>query len=710
MNGSLRIRLVAYVGAAILLVLAAALGVSLSIQRDRLHDAAAAEGLTLATALGRAVQATESKVESHMLAAARAVAREVAKTRLGNDDLKVRAVELGMDDLHLVGRDGVFERASNPADVGFDLFKVLPENRALVDGGATVRETAFRLRVQDGATFKFLSVPRPDGRGLVEVALGVTTLAELAREVLGSQAHLAGIQLVAADGTTLLDETRAGPGAARGRPTADSLVAAVLAAGQPRTVLAGDTLRTYLPIQKRAVEGGALTTAYVLRSEASLAHVAAGVRAAALRSALLSLVLAGLVLGAIVVALSRGVTAPLERTVEVLEAVAAGDLSRRLPVRGRDELARMAAALNTAIDAQRRSLEETRLAGEREQAVQQAAAERERAQAEELRGKVDRLLAVVEAAAEGDLTRPVTVHGDDAIGRMGTGLGRLLAQLRGSIARIASSAAHLASSSEELSATAAQVGANAEETSAQAATVSAAAEQVSASSQTVATGTEEMSASIREIARNATEAAEVAQRGVRAVESAGATVAQLGGSSAAIGEVVKLITSIAEQTNLLALNATIEAARAGEAGKGFAVVASEVKELAKETAKATEDIGRRIAAIRQDSGSVVESIEEVGRIIMQIAEIQTTIAGAVEEQSATTSEMSRNVLEAATGAQEIARNMSGVARAAVDTSSAAQGSRQASLELAQIAVELDGLVRTFRYEEAADGRAALAAA
>ena len=227
--------------------------------------------------------------------------------------------------------------------------------------------------------------------------------------------------------------------------------------------------------------------------------------------------------------------------------------------------------------------------------------------------------------------------------------------------------------------------------------VSAAAEQVSRNVQTVATGSEEMGASIREIAHNANEAARVASDAVGVAESTNATVTKLGESSAEIATVVKVITSIAEQTNLLALNATIEAARAGEAGKGFAVVANEVKELAQETARATEDISRRVAAIQADTGSAVGAIGEITEVIARINDFQVTIASAVEEQTATTNEMNRNVAEAATGSGEIAANIAGVAAAAGTTTEGVADSQRAATELARMSAELQTLVNRFTY-------------
>ncbi len=325
-------------------------------------------------------------------------------------------------------------------------------------------------------------------------------------------------------------------------------------------------------------------------------------------------------------------------------------------------------------------------------------AEREKQQSEELRAKVESMLAVVDAAAAGDLTREVTVTGEDPLGRMGEGLGRFLADLRTSVAGIAQNATALAGSSEELSAVSTQLSANAEETAAQAGVVSAASEQVSKGVQTVAAGVEEMGASIREIAKSAGEAARVATSAVSVAQATNATVSKLGESSAEIGQVIKVITSIAQQTNLLALNATIEAARAGEAGKGFAVVANEVKELAKETARATEDIGAKIEAIQRDTRGAVEAIGQISAVINQVNDISGTIAGAVEEQTATAAEIARNVAEAARGTDEITRNITTVAQAARGASEGAGNTQKAGEELSRMAAELQRLVSQFTIE------------
>lgn len=256
------------------------------------------------------------------------------------------------------------------------------------------------------------------------------------------------------------------------------------------------------------------------------------------------------------------------------------------------------------------------------------------------------------------------------------------------IDRVNASATSLGNSAEELSIFSNKMASNAEETATQADVVSAASEQVSQNVQTVATGVNEMNSAILEISKNASESARVAQQAVIDAKAANVTIAKLGESSAEIGKVIKVITSIAEQTNLLALNATIEAARAGEAGKGFAVVANEVKELAKETARATEDISRKIETIQGDTRGAIESIKQIGQVIAQINDISNTIASAVEQQTATATEMSRSVREAAKGTAEIAQNITSVAQAAQNTTQGATNCQQAAVELAKMANDL----------------------
>ena len=320
----------------------------------------------------------------------------------------------------------------------------------------------------------------------------------------------------------------------------------------------------------------------------------------------------------------------------------------------------------------------------------------DREQAAELAAKVEAVLDVVQSAVDGDFTREISVSGDDAVGQLAGGLSSLLATLRESMASIGQTADALGVAAEQLTILSQGMGDGASVTSDKAASASSSSSEVSASIQTVASAAEEMTASIREIAQNATEAASVATGAVGVASQAQDTVASLGESSAEIGQVIKVITSIAQQTNLLALNATIEAARAGDAGKGFAVVANEVKELAKETAKATEDIGRKIEAIQGDTSGAVSAISEISEVIGRINDIQTTIASAVEEQTATTNEIARSVTEAAGGANGIADDISQVASAADDTRQGAQNTLQSATELSTMAAELKAQVGRFR--------------
>ncbi len=312
---------------------------------------------------------------------------------------------------------------------------------------------------------------------------------------------------------------------------------------------------------------------------------------------------------------------------------------------------------------------------------------------------IQAVLAQAEALASGDLTREnLKMQSNDELGDLTKAINDVNSSLKSMIVSISENAQHVASASEQLTATSQQMSGNAEETATQANVVSAASEQVSKNVTVVATGSEEMLASIREISKSANEAARVAKSAVAVADNTNSTIGKLGESSLEIGKVIKVITSIAQQTNLLALNATIEAARAGEAGKGFAVVANEVKELAKETARATEEISQKIEAIQGDTKGAVTAIAEISGVINQINDISNTIASAVEEQTATTNEIGRNVAEAAKGTTEIARNISGVAEAARETTGGANDTQKAARALSEMATQLQELVSQFRVD------------
>jgi methyl-accepting chemotaxis protein len=314
---------------------------------------------------------------------------------------------------------------------------------------------------------------------------------------------------------------------------------------------------------------------------------------------------------------------------------------------------------------------------------------------------VDRLRDISEG--EGDLTQTIDEESQDEFGELARYFNRFVSKIRDTVRQIGDTSQTLAASAEEFTALSRQLSGNASATSEQATSVSQASVQISSNVQAVAAAAEEMSVSIKEIAKNTADAERVAATAVEITESTNAAVGRLGENSAEIGIVVKVITSIAEQTNLLALNATIEAARAGEAGKGFAVVANEVKELAKQTAKATEDISNKIKMIQGSSSGAVEAIRRIGEIIGRIKEIQTSVANAVEEQAATASEIGKNINHLASASGEIAGNITKVAETAQNTSTGTSETETAAAELARMASGLQRLVAAFRYADGAPG-------
>lgn len=309
---------------------------------------------------------------------------------------------------------------------------------------------------------------------------------------------------------------------------------------------------------------------------------------------------------------------------------------------------------------------------------------------------LETVVSTLESLSRRDCSQRATVTGSDELADVARALNASMSSTSEAVGSIRTAATELAASAAQLTQVGRRVGDQVQNSTNQIQSAASAADLVSANVRTLATGVEEMGVAIREVARSAAQAARVGNGAVDIASRTNDTMARLGDSSSEIGKVVKVITAIAQQTNLLALNATIEAARAGESGKGFAIVANEVKELAKQTARATEDIHRRVEAIQTDTRVAGESITEITSVIQQMNELQVTIAGAVEEQTATASEIARNVADAAQGSTEIAMSISGVVDVSRETASGANEFQAAAAGLERLAHELQSVTDTFR--------------
>jgi len=302
----------------------------------------------------------------------------------------------------------------------------------------------------------------------------------------------------------------------------------------------------------------------------------------------------------------------------------------------------------------------------------------------------------LQGMAEGDMTRSIGVTSTCELGTLASTLRRAQHGVSEAVGVIARSASALAASSHDLSTVSGRIAESAEDAASRASDVATAAGHVSVNVRAVATATAEMGTSVGGIATSSARAAAMAATAVAEVHSTTESISRLGASSAEIGSVVKVITSIAQQTNLLALNATIEAARAGEAGKGFAVVAAEVKELAMETAAATEDISRKVAAIQSDTESAVQAIGRIAATIDGINDIQGSIAASAEQQTATTASMGAGISDAARGSADISTGVDSVAGAARGTTEAVRSSRASTAELNRLSDELGRVVARFQ--------------
>ena len=327
-------------------------------------------------------------------------------------------------------------------------------------------------------------------------------------------------------------------------------------------------------------------------------------------------------------------------------------------------------------------------------------AQREREQAAELRRKVDMILRVVAAATKGDLTLDLELSGTDTIDSLAEGVKELLDTLRSTIDHIARNSQALAAASEELQAVGTQLNESARDNATRASAASTASGEMSESIQSVATASELISGGIGDVAKSAAEAASVARLAVEVVARADASLSQLRQSSRQIGEVMLTISGISQQTNMLALNASIEAAHAGDAGRGFAVVANEVKQLSAQTSAAAAEIIKSVTSMQANTTAALSGVHEIGTIVARIDSIQGIIASSVQRQSETTSEITRTATSLAQGSKQVSAGVAGVAESTRETFAGLSEMHVAATDLSRMACELQEVTEKFTWNKA----------